>query len=91
MDDVGLSREKLGWTTIHIIGSITANKPGVLANLTGLVSKSHGNIIRSVTNTLPGGDFELTMLANHLDEKKRDKLIESYNCCGLDLKWFEVI
>jgi (p)ppGpp synthase/HD superfamily hydrolase len=88
---VGIDRKELKWTTIHIVGSKKSNQPGVLASLTGLVSRSHGNIIRSVTNTLSSGDFELTILASNMDEKRRVSLTKAYQCCGLDLKWFEII
>ena len=51
MDEAGISREDLGWTTINIVGPTNTNKPGVLAYLAGLVSEFGGNILRTVNNT----------------------------------------
>ena len=38
LDEVGISKEVLGWTTINIVGPSQTNRPGVLASLASLVS-----------------------------------------------------
>ncbi len=43
-----------------------AKRPGVLAQLAGLVSQYGGNILRSVNNTLPDGGFDLRLVIHHL-------------------------
>ena len=52
-DEAGIMSEVLGWTTINLLGSKDSNRPGVLAELAGLVSQYGGNILRTVNNTFP--------------------------------------
>jgi len=59
LDEVGIMREVLEWTTINLIGPENTNRPGVLSHLAGVVSKFGGNIIRTVNNTFNDGSFTL--------------------------------
>ena len=91
LDDAGISREVLGWTTINIFGPSHTNKPGVLAYLAGLVSRFGGNIIRTVNNTFSDGSFTLRWVIEDLDTGQKDALLESFLNCEVPLTHVEIV
>ncbi|MDY6873379.1 MAG: HD domain-containing protein [Chloroflexota bacterium] len=91
MDEAGISREVLGWTTINIVGPSNTNKPGVLAYLAGLVSKFGGNILRTVNNTFLDGSFTLRWVIQGLDEDLQDDLKQAFLNCEIKLSKVEIV
>ncbi|NLN71025.1 MAG: bifunctional (p)ppGpp synthetase/guanosine-3',5'-bis(diphosphate) 3'-pyrophosphohydrolase [Chloroflexi bacterium] len=90
-DEVGISKEILGWSTINIVGPSNTNKPGVLAYLAGLVSRPGGNIIRTVNNTFPDGSFTLRWVIEGLDEAKKRELMQTFLTCDVNLTNVEIV
>lgn len=91
LEQTGLTKETLGWTTIHIAGTGEAHKPGVLAKLATVVSNYRGNILRSVNNTLPDGGFELRLVVRSIDGNDRDLLEQAYRDCGIEFTILELV
>jgi (p)ppGpp synthase/HD superfamily hydrolase len=91
MDEAGISREVLGWTTINIVGPSNTNKPGVLAYLAGLVSEFGGNILRTVNNTFLDGSFTLRWVIQGLDENLQDDLKQAFLNCEIKLSKVEIV
>lgn len=83
----GITRE---WTSVFLMGSAEANRPGVLVQLAGLVSRLGGNILRSVNNTMAGGEFTLRLVVRGLDEEGKAQLREAFRTSGLALGTIEV-
>jgi GTP diphosphokinase / guanosine-3',5'-bis(diphosphate) 3'-diphosphatase len=86
-----ITAEDLKWTTIALTGSLTANRPGVLARLAHLVSQAGGNILRSVNNTLPNGSFYLRLVVKHLTTEKQTALRQAFLECGVEMDTLEVV
>jgi GTP diphosphokinase / guanosine-3',5'-bis(diphosphate) 3'-diphosphatase len=91
LEEAGISREILGWTTINIIGPSHTNKPGVLANLAGLVSNFGGNILRTVNNTFPDGSFTLRWVIQGMDDEKKHDLLQAFLTCEINLTNVEIV
>lgn len=91
MEEAGISRAILGWTTINIIGPANTNKPGVLAYLAGLVSRFGGNILRTVNNTFHDGSFTLRWVIQGLDENKKQALLQAFLNCEIPLTRVEIV
>jgi len=91
LDEAGIMRAVLGWTTINIFGPTNTNKPGVLAYLAGLVSQYGGNILRTVNNTFNDGSFTLRWVIKGLDEKNRQGLFEAFLNCDIALTQVEIV
>ena len=91
MEEAGISRAVLGWTTINIIGPANTNKPGVLAYLAGLVSRFGGNILRTVNNTFHDGSFTLRWVIQGLDENKKQALLQAFLNCEIPLTRVEIV
>ncbi len=91
LDELGISKEDLGWTTINIRGASQENKPGVLAILAGLISAEGGNIIRSVNNTRPDGSFALRLVTKNLTPEKVEHLRTAYLNCGFEFQTLELV
>jgi (p)ppGpp synthase/HD superfamily hydrolase len=91
MDEAGISREVLGWTTINIVGPANTNKPGVLAYLAGLVSNFGGNILRTVNNTFVDGSFTLRWVIKGLDHVRKEDLFAAFENCEIDLVKVEIV
>jgi GTP diphosphokinase / guanosine-3',5'-bis(diphosphate) 3'-diphosphatase len=91
LEEAGISREILGWTTINIIGPSQTNKPGVLANLAGLVSKYGGNIQRTVNNTFQDGSFTLRWVIKGMDADKKSDLLQAFLNCEIHLTNVEIV
>ena len=91
LDEVGISREILGWTTINLIGPSYTNKPGVLAYLAGLVSNYGGNILRTVNNTFQDGSFTLRWVIHGLDDEKKHNLLQAFLTCEIQLTHVEIV
>ncbi len=91
LEDAGIIKEVLGWTSLNIIGPSNTNKPGVLAYLAGLVSQFGGNILRTVNNTFPDGSFTLRWVIRGLDEKKRKDLFQTLMDCEINLTRVDIV
>jgi (p)ppGpp synthase/HD superfamily hydrolase len=91
LNQAGIMRAVLGWTTINIFSSSDTNKPGVLAYLAGVVSEFGGNIIRTVNNTFQDGSFTLRLVIKGLDEKKKKELLETFLNCEVSLTQVEIV
>jgi (p)ppGpp synthase/HD superfamily hydrolase len=91
LDESGISREVLGWTTINIVGPGNTNKPGVLAYLAGVVSNFGGNILRTVNNTFTDGSFTLRWVIQGLDEDQKDDLMTAFINCEIELVKVEIV
>ncbi len=91
LDESGISKAVLGWTTINIVGPSNTNKPGVLAYLAGLVSQFGGNIIRTINNTYHDGSFTLRWVIKGLDEEKKPELYQMFLECEVPLSHVEIV
>lgn len=91
LDESGISKQVLGWTTINIVGPSNTNKPGVLAYLAGLVSRFGGNILRTVNNTFSDGSFTLRWVIQGLDEEKKPALLHAFLNCDINLDEVEIV
>lgn len=91
LDEVGIMREVLEWTTINLIGPENTNRPGVLSHLAGVVSKFGGNIIRTVNNTFNDGSFTLRWVIKGLDPEKKDDLRNAFLNCDVALTHVEIV
>ena len=91
MDEVGITREELNWTTIDLIGSSQSNRPGTLVRLAGVVADSGGNILRSVNDTLPDGRFALRIVVKNMPPERHSKLHEAFASCDVELMWMEIV
>lgn len=91
LDEAGISRPALGWTTVNIVGPANTNKPGVLAYLAGLVSKFEGNILRTVNNTFNDGSFTLRWVIQGLDPSRKDELLQTFLDCDIELTQVEIV
>lgn len=91
LDEAGISKEVLGWTTINIFGPPNTNKPGVLAYLAGLVSRFGGNILRTVNNTFHDGSFTLRWVIRGLDEHEKEELLQLFLHCEIPLTDVEIV
>lgn len=91
LEDAGISRSVLGWSTINIVGPSNTNKPGVLAHLAGLVSRFGGNILRTVNNTFSDGSFTLRWVIQGLDQTAKDDLLQLFLDCEIDLTQVEIV
>lgn len=91
LDEAGISKEELGWTTINVFGPVDTNKPGVLAYLAGLVSNFGGNIIRTVNNTYMDGSFTLRLVIKALGPEKKQALLNAFQNCKVNLTQVEIV
>jgi hypothetical protein len=91
MDEAGISKGSLGWSTINIIGPENTNRPGVLASLASLVSQYGGNILRTVNNTFYDGSYTLRWVIKSLDEERKQELMEAFLTCGIPLTQVEIV
>jgi (p)ppGpp synthase/HD superfamily hydrolase len=91
LDELGVTKEDLHWTTININGASQSNRPGVLVKLTGVVSRLGANIIRLITDTLPDGSFYFRLVIKDLPPKNINKIIQGYHTSNIELKSIEVL
>lgn len=91
LDEAGITKEQLGWTTINIVGPANTNKPGVLASLASLVSQFGGNILRTVNNTFSDGAFTLRWVIHGLAQENRQALLDAFLNCGIPLTEVEIV
>jgi GTP diphosphokinase / guanosine-3',5'-bis(diphosphate) 3'-diphosphatase len=91
LEDTGIQKGSLQWTTISMVGTGLAHRPGVLARLAGIVSSHGGNILRSVNNTLPNGGFDLRLVVKNLDAEKVRLLEKAYRECGIEFASLELV
>ncbi|MFA7407207.1 MAG: HD domain-containing protein [Anaerolineaceae bacterium] len=91
LDEVGISKEVLGWTTINVVGPSQTNRPGVLAYLANLVSGFGGNIIRTVNNTFQDGSFTLRWVIDGVNEEKKQSLLQAFLTSEIRLTNVEIV
>lgn len=91
LEAIGINKESMGWTSIYIVGSNSANRPGTLARLATVISSEGGNILRSVNNTLPDGGFELRLVVRFLSKENQEVLREAYRKSGFELRVLELV
>ncbi len=91
LNEAGISRSVLGWTTVNIVGPGNTNKPGVLAYLAGLISKFGGNILRTVNNTFNDGSFTLRWVIQGLNPSRKDELLQTFLNCEIELTQVEIV
>ncbi len=90
-DQVGISKQQLNWTTVHLLGLPNANKPGILALVASLVSNEGGNILRVVNDTIEDGSFDITLVAQGLTEEKEKRLRAAYDNCPVAFRTLEMV
>jgi len=90
LDAAGIIAANLNWTTINITGTLSANRPGVLATLASLISRQEGNILRSVNNTLANGSWYLRLVIGNLDELGRSALNKAFVESDIEMEHFEI-
>jgi guanosine-3',5'-bis(diphosphate) 3'-pyrophosphohydrolase len=91
LDELGVTKEDLQWTTINILGTSQSNKPGTLVKLAGVVSHMGANIIRSINDTLPDGSFSMRLVLKHLPPENIEKMILAYQNGKIELNSLEVL
>jgi (p)ppGpp synthase/HD superfamily hydrolase len=89
--DTKITKEALGWTSIYILGSGSAHRPGTLARLVSVISSQGGNILRSENNTLPDGRFEVRLVVRNIDADKKNLLKKAYLESGIELHALELV
>ncbi len=70
LDLVGIISTTPRWTSLLISGSGEINRPGILASIAGLISKSKVNILRTVNHTFKDGTFQLRMVMPGLSQEQ---------------------
>jgi len=88
---VGIVRGALHWTTVNLAADPDANKPGVLSQLAGIVSRHGGNILRSVNNTLPDGGFSLRLVISFPEDTPKESIEGAFRSSGVVMKLFEIV
>ena len=91
LDETGISRAVLQWTTILMYAEPESNKPGTLSRLAGIISRRGGNILRSVNDTLPDGSFNLRLVVSQLDEAHLSKLRRAFKASGIPFRSLEIV
>jgi guanosine-3',5'-bis(diphosphate) 3'-pyrophosphohydrolase len=90
-DETGISKQVLNWTSVRLVGSGEANKPGTLAKIAGLVSSHGGNILRVVNDTLEDGGFDITLVARSLNSEQEENLYKAYKDSGIIFRVLELV
>lgn len=90
LTQLGISKVMLNWTTVLLRGSPNANRPGVLAQLAGLVSEVGGNILRSINDSPMDGGFNIRLVIKNLNAEKQAKLKKAYEDCGIKFEVLEI-
>ncbi|MEW6180859.1 MAG: HD domain-containing protein [Chloroflexota bacterium] len=88
--NAGITGQNLNWTTITIVGTKNANRPGVLARLAHLVFQAGGNILRSVNNTQADGSFYLRLVIKNLTPDKREALRLAFLNADIEIASLEI-
>lgn len=91
LEQAGISKQTLNWTTVRLLGFPDANKPGALALVASLVSNEGGNILRVVNDTLEDGSFDITLVAQGMDEVKEKHLLTAYETCSVAFRSIEIV
>ena len=87
LDLVGLESDSPRWTSLLIFGSNKINRPGILASIAGMISKSGVNILHTVNHTFKDGTFQLRMVMPGLSQEKIAELyqmLDQNNSFSLD-------
>jgi (p)ppGpp synthase/HD superfamily hydrolase len=91
MDETGIARDVLKWTTISLHAEAEYNKPGTLSRLAAIISRRGGNILRSVNNTLPDGSFSLRLVVAQLDAAHLTSLRRAFKSSGIVFRLLEIV
>ncbi|MCE5207339.1 MAG: HD domain-containing protein [Chloroflexi bacterium] len=91
LDEAGISKQKLNWTTIHLLGKVDTNKPGMLAMFASLISIAGANIMRVVNDTMDDGSFDITFVAQGLTEEQEKELNGSFQMHSGELRYLEIV
>lgn len=91
LDQVGISKTTLKWSTILLTGPSGENRPGTLVKLAGIVSKEGGNIIRMLEDTHSDGGFVVRIVAKNLDPMSFNHLIQAYKTSDVKLDTIELV
>ncbi len=91
LDELGITKQALQWTTIDLAGTVQANRPGVLAMLASLVSSEGGNILRSINNTTADGSFTLRLVVSGLTAETEPCLRQAFLESNVELNFFELV
>jgi len=91
LDEIGISKDRLNWTTINIMAGPASNQPGVLARLAGLISNAGGNILRSVNDTTSDGGFALRLVVQGLSTQQAETIQDAYWASGFIFDLFEIV
>ncbi|MCC6146358.1 MAG: HD domain-containing protein [Anaerolineaceae bacterium] len=91
MTQLGITKEMLNWTTIHICGDSQANRPGLLAQLAGMVFEVGGNIARSVNDSPPGGGFDIRIVVRNLGAKQQAGLKKACESSNIQFDYLEIV
>ena len=91
LDEIGISKARLNWTTINIMAGHASNQPGVLARLAGLISNAGGNILRSVNDTTSDGGFALRLVVQGLSTQQAEMIQDAYWASGFIFDLFEIV
>jgi GTP diphosphokinase / guanosine-3',5'-bis(diphosphate) 3'-diphosphatase len=91
MDEIGFTKSGLNLSTVSLVGSQEANRPGILAFLAGMVAKEGGNIMHMVQDTLPDGGFMTRFLVKGLTTEIEERLRQDYADCHVPLTSIVVV
>ncbi len=90
LDLVGIVSTTRRWTSLLITGSNKANRPGILASIAGLISKSGVNILRTVNHTFKDGTFQLRMVLPGLTDEQIAYLYQVLDLQAFELEKLEI-
>lgn len=91
LDETGISKDELRWSSILILGEPDDNRPGTLVKLAGMVSNVGGDIVRLVNNTLPNGGYSMRMVIRCLSEEQRNEIRKEYSNSKMNFKSVELV
>lgn len=91
LDEAGISKQKLNWTTIHLLGKVDANRPGMLAMFASLISIAGANILRVVNDTMDDGSFDITFVAHGLTAGQEKELTNAFQTHSGELRYLEIV
>lgn len=91
LDELGISKQALRWTSARVSGNREANRPGILARIAGIVFEEGGNILRVVNDTTEDGGFEITVVIEGLDAKQEKHLQATYKKSKIEFSSIEIV
>jgi (p)ppGpp synthase/HD superfamily hydrolase len=91
LDEIGISKQALSWTSMRVTGDSEANRPGILARVAGIVSEEGGNILRVVNDTIEDGGFAITVVIAGLDAEQEVRLRATYENSKIEFSSIEMV